>query len=242
MPRNEPDGDQIDSVLLDVDGTLIDSTYQHAMAWHRAFAEHELHIPMWRLHRAIGMGGDRLVAAVAGDEVESRLGDVLRAGWEKEYERLLPEVTAFDGAAELLAELKRRGWRVALASSGKPDHTRAAIDRLGGDGPLAGWTTSDDADDSKPAPDILQAALDLIGGQAAVCVGDSTYDVEAAAAAGWKCIGVRTGGLGIAELYDIGAVHVFDDVAELLDRIDETPLAGPDPRPGLGGLRQNRQE
>jgi len=131
MPRNEPDGDQIDSVLLDVDGTLIDSTYQHAMAWHRAFAEHELQVPMLRLHRAIGMGGDRL-------------GDVLRAGWKKEYERLLPEVTAFDGAAELLAELKRRGWRVALASSGTPDHTRAAIDWLGGDGPLAGWTTSDD--------------------------------------------------------------------------------------------------
>ena len=75
-----------------------------------------------------------------------------------------------------------------------------------------------------------------------MCVGDSTYDVEAAAAAGWTCIGVRTGGFGIAELYDIGAAHVFDDVAELLARIDETPLAGPDPRPGLGGLRQNRQE
>jgi len=143
----------LDTVLLDVDGTLIDSTYQHALAWHRAFGQHSLAIPMWRLHRAIGMDGDRLVPAVAGN--------------------------------------------------------------------------GDDAEESKPAPDILQAALDQVGGQAAVCVGDSTYDVQAAAASGWQCLCVRTGGFGIAELYDAGAAHVFNDVAELLEKIDETPLARP---------------
>lgn len=156
----------LDSVLLDVDGTLVDSTYQHALAWHRAFAAHDLSIPMWRLHRVIGMGGDRLVAAVAGDAGESGLGDALREGWKQEYEKLLPEVTAFDRASALLTELKRRGWRVALASSGKPDHTRVAIDLLGGDGPLDGWTSA-------------------------------------------------------------GATHVFDDVAELLDNLDQTPLVRP---------------
>jgi len=217
----------LDTVLLDVDGTLIDSTYQHALAWHRAFGQHNLAIPMWRLHRAIGMGGDRLVPAVAGNDVETRLGDALREGWKGHYEDLLPEVGAFDGASALLAELRRRGWRIGLASSGKPAHTRVAIDLLGGDGPLDGWTSADDAEESKPAPDILQAALDQVGGQAAVCVGDSTYDVQAAAASGWQCLCVRTGGFGIAELYDAGAAHVFDDVAELLERIEKTPLARP---------------
>ena len=145
----------LDTVLLDVDGTLIDSTYQHALAWHRAFGQHNLAIPMWRLHRAIGMGGDRLVPAVAGNDVETRLGDALREGWKGHYEDLLPEVGAFDGASALIAELRRRGWRIGLASSGKPAHTRVAIDLLGGDGPLDGWTSADDAEESKPAPDIL---------------------------------------------------------------------------------------
>ena len=220
----------LDTVLLDVDGTLIDSTYQHTLAWHRAFADHDLTIPMWRLHRAIGLGGDRLVAAVAGNEVESRFGDALRDGWKEQYGELLPEVGAFDRATELITELHRRGWLLGLASSGKPDHTRVAIDLLGGDGPLGGWTSADDAEDSKPAPDILQAALDQVGGHAAICVGDSTYDVQAAAAAGWKCICLRTGGFGVAELYDAGAAQVFADVAELLDKLDETPLAQPTSR------------
>lgn len=218
----------VDSVLLDVDGTLIDSTYAHALAWHRAFAKHDLAIPMWRLHRTIGMGGDRLVAAVAGDEIETRLGDALRDGWQREYDNLLPEVSPFDGASALLAELRDRGWRVGLATSGKPDHTHAALELLGGEGPLDGWTTADDAEESKPAPDILRAALDQIGGRAAVCVEDSTYDVKAAAAEGWECIGVRTGGFGAAELYEAGAKQVFDDVAALLVGIDETRLAQPD--------------
>ncbi len=216
---------EADTVLLDVDGTLIDSTYQHALAWHRAFAQHDVAIPMWRLHRTIGMGGDRLVAAVAGNDVESRLGDALREGWKEQYEYLLPEVGSFDAASALLVELRRRGWRLGLASSGKPDHTRVAIGLLGGEGLLDGWTSADGAADSKPAPDILQAALEQVGGLAAVCVGDSTYDVQAATAAGWTCICVRTGGFGVAELYDAGAAHVFDDVAELLDKLDETPLA-----------------
>ena len=184
----------VDTVLLDVGGTLIDSTYQHALAWHRAFAKQDLMIPMWRPHRAIGMGGDRLVAAVAGDKVEYRLGDELREGWKQEYDALLPEVCAFEAASALLADMHRRGWRVGLATSAKPDDTRAARELLGGDGDVDGWTSANDADDSKPAPDILMAALDEVGGHVAVCVGDSTYDVEAAAAAGWSCIGVARAG------------------------------------------------
>jgi len=221
------DDNHPDTVLLDVDGTLIDSTYHHAMAWQRAFSEHGVEVAMWRIHRAIGMGGDRLVGEVAGADVESRLGDVLRDAWKKQYERLLPEVTPFDGASALLVELRTRGWRVGLATSGKPEHTRAAFDLLGGEGLVDGWTSADDAAESKPSADIFQAALSEVGGHAAVCVGDATYDVEAAQAAGWSCIAVRTGGFGVAELQDAGASHVFDDVADLLAHLDETPLAKP---------------
>jgi HAD superfamily hydrolase (TIGR01549 family) len=229
-PVNGVDAVMLDTVLLDVDGTLVDSTYQHALAWQRAFAKHGLVVPMWRLHRAIGMGGDRLVTAVSDADVEARLGDALREEHKQEYDQLLPEVSALDGAPALLAALHDRGWLLALASSGKPEHTRAAIELLGGPGPLDGWTSADDADTSKPAADILQAALERVGGQAAVCVGDSTYDVQAAAAAGWTCIAVRTGGFGVTELTDAGARHVFDDVADLLDNLDDTPLAGPTAR------------
>lgn len=206
---------------------VIDSSYLHALAWQRAFAEHDVPVPMWRLHRAIGMGGDRLVTVVAGQDVESRIGDDVREGWKQEYDKLLPEVRPFDGASALLKALHERGWRMGLATSGKPEHTRAAIELLGEDD-VEGWNTADDAEDSKPAPDILAAALDDIGGRAAVCVGDSTYDVEAAAALGWQCIVVRTGGFGVDELTGAGAIRVFDDVAELLEHLDETPLAHPD--------------
>lgn len=218
---------ELDTVLLDVDGTLIDSTYHHALAWHRAFARHDVWIPVWRLHRAIGMGGDRLVPAVAGDDIEKRLGNELRDAEKREYDQLLPEVRAFARAEALIAELHERGWLVALASSGQKDHTRAAIDLLGGAGQLDGWTSAQDAESSKPAPDILLAALQRVGGHAAVCVGDSTYDVQAAAAAGWACLGVRTGGFGVAELKEAGAVQVFEDVADLLDHLDDTPLVSP---------------
>ncbi len=224
------DGDDAaapDTVLLDVDGTLIDSTYHHALAWHRAFDQCDLVIPMWRLHRAIGMGGDRLVSEVADNDVESRLGDDLREAQRREYKTLLPEIRAFNGAQALLTELHDRGWLVALASSGQPDHTEAAIDLLGGDGPLDGWTSAEDAESSKPAPDILLAALKQVGGHAAVAVGDSTYDIQAAHAAGWECIAVRSGGFGVAELTEAGALRVFEDMGDLLEHLDDTPLGAP---------------
>lgn len=222
-----PDTVLLDTVLLDVDGTLIDSTYHHALAWHRAFDQCDLVIPMWRLHRAIGMGGDRLVSEVADNDVEYRLGDDLREAQRREYKTLLPEIKAFDGAQALLTELHHRGWLIALASSGQPEHTEAAIDLLGGDGPLDGWTSAEDAESSKPAPDILLAALKQVGGTAAVTVGDSTYDIQAAHAAGWECIAVRSGGFGVAELTGAGAIRVFEDVGDLLEHLDETPLGAP---------------
>lgn len=205
-----------DTVLLDVDGTLVDSTYHHALAWHRAFASHDVHQPVWRIHRAIGMGGDRLVAAVAGDDVEDRLGDALREAWEAAYEPLRREVRTLPGAADLVRTLKEEGFRVALASSGKPEHTEQAVEMLGVEDLLDAVTTSEDADSSKPAPDIFRIALRKAGGTAAVVVGDSVHDIDAAKGLGAPCVAVRTGGFGVAELEEAGAVLVVDGPADLL--------------------------
>jgi HAD superfamily hydrolase (TIGR01549 family) len=205
-----------DTVLLDVDGTLVDSTYHHALAWHRAFASHDVHQPVWRIHRAIGMGGDRLIAAVAGDDVEDRLGDALREAWETAYEPLRREVRTLPGAADLVRTLKEEGFRVALASSGKPEHTEQAVEMLGVEDLLDAVTTSEDADSSKPAPDIFRIALRKAGGTAAVVVGDSVHDIDAAKGLGAPCVAVRTGGFGVAELEEAGAVLVVDGPADLL--------------------------
>jgi phosphoglycolate phosphatase-like HAD superfamily hydrolase len=208
---------QRDTVLLDVDGTLADTTYHHALAWARAFARHDLAPPLWRVHRAIGMGGDKLVALVAGDSVERDLGDALRAGWEAEYQELLPEVVLLDGARDLVLALHRRGLTVALASSGKAPFTEHVVGLLDlPDGVLAAATSSDDAEESKPQPDILQAALAEAGGTAAVVVGDTTYDVTSAARMGAPCVAVRTGGFGVEELETAGAVLVVDGPGDLV--------------------------
>jgi len=217
-----------DTVLLDVDGTLVDTTYHHALAWWRAFTDAGVDVAVWRIHRSIGMGGDRLVAEVAGDDVERELGDELREGWKANYDRDFRDlVKPFAAADDLVRELRGRGWKVVFASSGKPDHTSLAVEVLGVGDQLAAVTTGDDAESSKPAPDILEVALRRAGGRAGVCVGDSPYDVEAAAALGAPCIGVLTGGFSRAELESAGAAAVVEHVSELAASLDGTLLAKP---------------
>ncbi len=205
------------AVLLDIDGTLIDSTYHHALAWHRAFARVGDTPPMWRLHRAIGMGGDKLVAAVAGDEVEHRHGDELRGAWREEYSRTRAEVLPLPGAAALVGHLSQIGMRIGLASSGDPEFAREAVDLLGIDDQIELLTTSQDAADSKPEPDLIEVTIKRMGGvEAAVFVGDTAYDVEAAQRAGLGCVAVRTGGVGGHELRDAGALLVAESLEELV--------------------------
>ncbi|WP_432513865.1 HAD family hydrolase [Kineococcus sp. SYSU DK001] len=216
-----------DTAVLDVDGTLVDTNYQHAIAWYRAFRRFDLTLPVWRLHRAIGMGGDQLVPAVAGEGFEAEHGDGARDAWVEEFDRLIGEVQPFEGAADLLRELGRRGWTVVLASSGKQQHVETYLDLLGARDLVAGWTTSDDADATKPAPDLLQVALERVSGRAGVLLGDSTWDCEAAGNAGMRSVAVRTGGFSVEELTGAGAVAVFDSLTGLLDGLDGTEFARP---------------
>ncbi|GAB6898289.1 HAD family hydrolase [Kineosporia succinea] len=215
-----------DTAIFDVDGTLVDTNYQHALAWYRAFRRHDITLPVWRLHRAIGMGGDKLVAAVAGDDVEKRLGDDLRDAWESEFEPLIDEIRPFEGARELLEEVKGRGFRLVLASSGKARHVEHFLDLIDGRSLAEAWTTSEDADESKPAPDLVQVALAKAGGSQGVMVGDSTWDAIAAGRAGLPAVAVRTGGFAVDELLDAGAVSVHDSLVELRKHLDDTPLGG----------------
>ncbi|ODU03470.1 MAG: HAD family hydrolase [Pseudonocardia sp. SCN 72-86] len=214
-----------DAVVLDVDGTLVDTNYQHALAWYRAFRRVGITLPVWRLHRAIGMGGDQLVAAVAGDDAEREHGDTLRVAWAEEFQPMLGEVAAFDRVRELLRAIGEHGPTVVLASSGKPEHVDAYLDLFDGRDLAAAWTTSEDVERTKPEPDLVAAALDRAGGGDALVVGDTVWDMEAAGRAGQACVAVRTGGFSAAELRDAGALAVYDSVGDLCEDLDAV-LAG----------------
>jgi HAD superfamily hydrolase (TIGR01549 family) len=211
-----------DTVVLDIDGTLLDSNYHHAIAWSRAFERVlDRHVPVATVHRHIGMGGDRLVAAVAGDEVEERHGDDVRERWEKEYDQVIGETQLFERARELLAAIGDAGLKVVLASSSIPKHAERPLALLHADEHSDEWTTSEDADDSKPAPDLLDKALQKVEGGRAVMVGDAVWDVQAAKQRDIPTIGLLAGGYGRAELVEAGAVAVYDDPADLLEHLDE---------------------
>jgi HAD superfamily hydrolase (TIGR01509 family) len=204
-------------VLFDIDGTLLDSTYHHALAWHRAFTRCDIAVPLWKVHRAIGMGGDRLVAHVVGDDVEKEHGDELREGWEEEYSELVAEVRPLPGASELIRKLADEGYVVALASSGKKGFSEDAVKTLDVVDQVHTVTSADDAEKSKPEPDILSSTLGRLDVERAAFVGDTPYDVEAADRLGLRTVGVLTGGFSKAELEEAGAAVVVEALTEVLD-------------------------
>ncbi|MCU7727052.1 HAD family hydrolase [Actinoplanes sp. KI2] len=214
-------------VLFDVDGTLVDTTYLHTVAWWEALRQLGADVPMARIHRAIGMGSDKLLDHLLGDardrdqdEQASTAHDVLYGAW---WERLRP----LPGAAELLRAVAERGIAVVLASSAKEPELKQLRRVVGADDVIAAATSSSDAEESKPAPDILQAAIEQSGVDpgAAVFVGDSVWDVQAAARLSIPCIGLVCGGTSADELSEAGAVAVYDDPAALLAALDDSVIA-----------------
>jgi HAD superfamily hydrolase (TIGR01509 family) len=212
--------------ILDIDGTLVDTNYHHAIAWYRAFRQFDIVLPLWLIHRHIGMGGDQVVKALTDERTEQEKGDDIRAAEKTLYFQLIDEVQPMEGSRELIEQLKARGHTVVLASSAKEDEVEHYLDLLDARELADDWTTSADVESTKPAPDLVSAALEKAGGSAddAVMVGDTTWDVEAAAKAGVPTITVRTGGFGVDELKEAGAADVFESVTELCERLDQTPL------------------
>ena len=214
------------AAVLDVDGTLIDANYQHVLAWHEAFSRSGIVVPLRRIHRHVGMGGDQLVPSLIGEEAEARQGDEIRDARDAAYEKLIDGVQPFAGAAALLRELKQRGLTVVLASSSPDDEIDHYLDLLEAREAVDAWTTKDDVGSTKPQPDLVHVALEKAGTEDAVMVGDTVWDIEAAKKAGLDTLCVLSGGAySEQELLDAGAAAVFESAEELRRRLDETPLA-----------------
>jgi HAD superfamily hydrolase (TIGR01509 family) len=208
--------------ILDIDGTLVDTNYQHAIAWYRAFCRHDLVLPIWRIHRHIGMGGDQLVPALAGGDFEAEHGDAVRKDEESLYGELIGEVRPVPGARELIEQLKVGGSTVLLASSAKGQEVEHYLDLLDARELADDWTSSADVESTKPEPDLVHAALRKAGADAseAVMIGDTPFDVEAAKRAGVRTLAVLTGGFSEQELRDAGARDVYESVDELRAQLD----------------------
>jgi HAD superfamily hydrolase (TIGR01549 family) len=200
-------------VILDIDGTLVDTNYHHAIAWYMAFRQHEVTVPVWQIHRHIGMGGDQAVAALAGDEVEDRIGDALRTAHDVLYLDTIQSTSVFAGARELIVELVDRGHPVGLASSAGAQEVEHYLDLLRARDLVNAWTTADDVEQTKPQPDLVLAALKKLGVDEAVMIGDTPWDIKAATAAGVPTIAVLSGGFPHADLDHAGAAAVNDSVA-----------------------------
>ncbi|MGE0026434.1 MAG: HAD family hydrolase [Thermoleophilia bacterium] len=212
------------AALVDIDGTLVDSNYQHALAWFRAMREYGVTCEVRVLHHLIGMGGDQLVTAAAGEEVERRHGDDLREAERAAFREMMDEVTVLPGARLLLETLTERARSLVLSSSAKPEEAEHYIDLLDARDLVDGWTTSEDVDATKPAPDLIQAGLDRAGGGPALMIGDSTWDCRAAARAAVPAVTVLTGGYCREELLEAGSVAVFDTPEEAAGGIVERDL------------------
>lgn len=204
------------NAILDVDGTLVDTNYHHALAWHRALHAHGHRIQMWKVHRHIGMGGDQILEALIGEEAAARQGDAIRATEAEAYGELIDEVEPMAGARELIEKLRDAGASVILASSAKQEEVDRYLDLLEARELVDDWTTSADVESTKPDPDLVLAALEKAGDDnPSVMVGDSVWDVKAAKAAGVPTFAVLTGGFSEAELRDAGASQVVESIAEL---------------------------
>ena len=212
------------NAILDVDGTLVDTNYHHALAWHRALHAHGHPVQMWKVHRHIGMGGDQILEALIGAEAAEADGEAISKAEAAAYEELIGEVEPLEGARELIEKLHEEGNTVILASSAKQEEVDHYLDLLDARDLVDGWTTSADVEATKPEPDLVNAALAKADhGNPSVMVGDSVWDVEAAKRAGIPTLAVLTGGFSEEELREAGAAQVVEAIDDL--RIDRQALA-----------------
>ena len=210
------------AVLLDVDGTLVDSAYIHALAWRRAFVDHGFDVPTASVHAMIGAGSDVLMRELIGEE-----RDDVQETRKGRFDELEDEIRACDGAGDLIRAIHKAGAKAVLATSSEKEQLEALLATIDAEDSIDDVVTASDVDEAKPCPDVFVAAMEKAGADpsSAIAVGDTVWDVEAATGAGLKCVCVLTGGIGRLELEEAGAVAVYRDVADLLEHLDESPLA-----------------
>lgn len=208
-------------VLVDVDGTLVDSNYHHAIAWSRALRDHGSDARLAAIHRLIGMGSTRLLETLIG-----RSDDAIAKSWRAHFDGLLPEVDALDGAPELLRAMHGRGLTVVLATSSPADLLDEFRSKIGADDAVDVVVTASDVEEAKPEPDVFEVSLAKadLRRERAIVLGDSRWDAQAAARARLPCVALETGGFSRAELEEEGAVAVYTDPADLLEHLDESPI------------------
>ena len=214
------------AVLFDVDGTLVDSNYLHVVAWMAAFREIGHPVDGADIHRAIGMGSAQLLDALLGEKLAAEKGDLAKEEHKVCYRRSFEMLRPFEGARRLLRMVARRA-DVVLATSASEEEVEALRAALDADDAIGAVTGADDVAAAKPEPDLILVALQRagVGPDRAVFVGDTVWDIEACGQAGVPCVAVLTGGIGAAELRQAGAIAVYASVADLLEGIDESPLA-----------------
>jgi HAD superfamily hydrolase (TIGR01509 family) len=220
-------GEPARGVLFDVDGTLVDTNYLHAVTWWEAFRQGGHTVPMARVHRAIGMGSDKLLDHLLGTDRDRAPDDPMRAAHLALYATYWERLPPLPGAADLLRACAGRGLRVVLASSASKKELAALRRALGADDVIHTATSASDAGSSKPDPDVLTIALRASGLTAdrALLVGDSVWDVYAADRAGLPCVAVTCGGTSAAELRAAGAVETYDDPAALREALERSAIA-----------------
>jgi HAD superfamily hydrolase (TIGR01509 family) len=226
MPTNGSRGRRKRGVLFDVDGTLVDSSYLHTVAWWQAFRQAGLDVPMASIHSSVGMGGDKLLERLLPPGRDKSGDASIMAAHGAVFSTFWPALRAFDGARDLLAQCYESGFAVALASSARALDLKVLRSTLRADSYIHAATSADDAKEGKPEPDILEAALDATGLRAGdvVYVGDAVWDVYAAARLGIPTIGLTCGGTGAAELLEAGAVEIYENPRDLLTSLRDSAI------------------
>ena len=209
------------AVLLDLDGTLVDSNYFHTVSWWRALSATGHTVPMARIHRLVGMGADQFL-----EELLGQYDEAMEDAWQEEFAKVRDDIVALPGAADLARAVKERGATVVLATSGKPDDVEVLRRTLGADEWIDSAVNSSEVDASKPSPDIFARALEVagVGPAEAVVVGDTVWDVKAASACDLRCVALTCGGIARAELEEAGAAAVYRDPEDLVGALDGSPL------------------
>lgn len=216
------------AVLFDVDGTLVDTNYLHAVTWWEAFLQYEYEIPMVAIHRAVGMGGGRLMDELLPEDRDREQDEAISAAHDSLAAAYWPKLRPLPGAADLLRACKKRGLRVVLASSAGARDLVVLREVIGADDAIDAATSSGDVEESKPAADLVQVALERAGVPAgrAVFVGDTVWDVAACRKASVRCIALLSGGIGRNELEEAGADGIYDSPADLLAHLADSVLGG----------------